>query len=70
MKNSQRSATMADAYQSIYLEEAVNAPEELPAYKKLQTAIADRKKLGGFVNDNSLDRKSISREEFDLDEFV
>jgi hypothetical protein len=93
MKNSKRSATMAEAYQAVYLEEGlfgkkkaatpakpdVNQwkakPEDLPSYKRLQTAIADRKKLGDFINDNPwqanpADRKAITREEVGVDELI
>lgn len=84
MKNSQRSATMADAYQAVYLEEGLFgkkksvAPakaEDLPSYKRLKTAIADRKKLGDFVNDNPwqanpADRKAITREEVEIESLV
>lgn len=73
MNNTQRSASMADSYRSMYLEEKVSAPakpEELPAYKRLQTAIADRKKLGNDLNDNPwkanpADHKGMHKEEID-----
>lgn len=84
MKNSQRSATMADAYQAVYLEEGLFGKkkavtpakaEDLPSYKRLKTAIADRKKLGDFVNDNPwqanpADRKAITREEVEIESLV
>lgn len=73
---------MADAYQSMYLEEGLfgkkkspASPEELPSYKKLQTAISDRKKLGDHLNANPWqaapsERKYVAREDTDLDFLV
>lgn len=82
MNNKQRYASLGDAYQSIYLEEGLfgkkksaASPEELPAYKKLQTAISDRKKLGDHLNANpwqasASERKHVAREEVEVDHVI
>jgi hypothetical protein len=73
---------MADAYQSMYLEEglfnkkkAPAKPGDLPSYKKLQTAISDRKKLGDYLNANpwqasTSERKYVAREDVEVDDIV